>query len=52
MMLAFFMVMSIDVLLYNMVNWGVVGGCVRVGGNSDSVGGGVADVGAGVGGCR
>ena len=44
--------MSIDVLLYN----GLLGSCrwwVRVGGDSDSVGGGVADGGgAGVGGCR
>ena len=36
-----------------MVYWGVVGGGVRVGGDSESVGGGVADGGgAGVGGCR
>ena len=35
-----------------MVYWGVVGGGVRVGGDSDSVVGGVADGGAGVGGCR
>ena len=33
-----------------MVYWGVVGGGVRVGGDSNSVGGGGADGGAGVGG--
>ena len=35
-----------------MAYWGVVGGGVCVRGDSDIVGGGVADGGAGVGGCR